>query len=679
MSRLSAFVVSVCLCAISSAAEPRPNVLFIVVDDLKPVLGCYGDPTAITPAMDRISSGGTVFLNAHCPWPNSGPARASVMMSLRPEAHGVMDVATSMRAKDPKLQTLPQHFKNNGYATAGTGKIYDPRCVDDRETHDEPSWSVPFRKFAYAKTKFKNASRFALMADVRDDELPDGQIAASGIELLRTLSRSDAPFFLAVGFMKPHPPLIAPQKYWELYQRDQFSLSPHRGPIEYASGFSVHGTSMMRGYEGVPADGEFSEPLQREIIHGYYACASYVDAQIGLLVDELETLGLADNTTIVLCGDNGFHLGDHGMWGVNSPLEQASRVPLIIRPASGTAIASTTEPVESIDLFPTLCELSGIQCPETISGRSLVPLVNGTADQVRDGAITVFKNRGSIAYSYRTDQYRYTEWVNKYNKIAARELYDYKIDPHETRNRSADPEYAELRLRLARQMRADASDCQRLRAVSAVSDVALGMRTPDVNTLAAAAEALKRLKEGNARFVSGQSIHPHETRNWRSQLEEGQHPFAVVLGCSDSRVPPELLFDQGFGDLFVIRVAGNVVDTDVTASIEYAVHYLETPLVLILGHTGCGAVKATVDHFDNPSEQPREVVALIKRIEPALKNVPEDAQGAERMSGAVRTNVIHAVQKLSSIADVRQSIGMGQVRIVGAVYNMHTGTVDVIE
>ncbi|WP_182869938.1 carbonic anhydrase [Rhodopirellula sp. JC639] len=473
--------------------------------------------------------------------------------------------------------------------------------------------------------------------------------------------------------------MVAPKKYWELYRRDQFSLASHRGVIDYASGFSVHEAGLLRGFEGVPQQGPLSEALQREIIHGYYASVSYVDAQIGLLLAELETLGLADKTTVVLLGDNGFHLGDHGMWGVNSPLEHATRVPLILRPAAGKATASTSSPVESIDLFPTLCELCGIEIPETISGRSLVPLIKGTADQIRDGALTVFKNRGSIGYSYRTDQYRYTEWVNQYNRIAARELYDYQADPHETQNRSADPMYAELRLRLAKQMRVDGTDCQRLRAVSAVSDVALGMRSPGVETLPAAAAALKRLKEGNTRFVSGKSIHPHETRNWRAQLEQGQHPFAVVLGCSDSRVPPELLFDQGFGDLFVIRVAGNVVDTDVTASIEYAVHYLQTPLVLILGHTGCGAVKATVDHFDNPSEQPKEVVALIKRIEPALKSLPEDTEHAERVSGCVRTNVIHAVQKLSSIADVRQSIGAGQVRIVGAVYDMHNGTVDVID
>ncbi|QEG01951.1 Carbonic anhydrase [Stieleria maiorica] len=426
---------------------------------------------------------------------------------------------------------------------------------------------------------------------------------------------------LAVGFTKPHPRFVAPRKYWDLYHRDQFALASHRGEIDYASGFSVHPGGMLRNFEGVPRQGAIPEALQREMIHGYYACASYVDAQIGLLLAELESLGLADNTTVVLLGDNGFHLGDHGMWGVNSPLEHATRVPLIIRPASRQAIASTPSPVESIDLFPTLCDLCGIEIPGNISGRSLTPLIKGTAD----------------------------------------------------------PMCAELRLRLAKQMRVDATDCQRLRAVSAVSDVALGMRTPDITTLPAAADALRRLKEGNARFVSGKSIHPHETRNWRAQLEQGQHPFAVVLGCSDSRVPPELLFDQGFGDLFVIRVAGNVVDTDVTASIEYAVHYLQTPLVLILGHTGCGAVKATVDHYDNPSEQPKEVVALIKRIEPALKSLPEDTEHAERVSGCVRTNVIHAVQKLSSIADVRQSIGAGQVRIVGAVYDMHNGTVDVIE
>ena len=464
------------LCLVCSVGRSeKPNVLFIAVDDLKPILGCYGDADAITPNIDRLASRGTVFLNAHCQWPVCGPTRASLMTSLRPEAVGVMDLKTSMRAKNPDVLTLPQHFKNNGYATAGAGKIYDPRCVDDKKTLDEPSWSVPFAKIPLQKIKFKSEKRFALGPDVRDDELTDGQIALSGLKFMRKFSKSDQPFFLAVGFKKPHLPFIAPKKYWDMYQREQFALASHRDGIENASGYSIHDSPEFRGYGGIPEHGEITDDLQREAIHGYYACVSYIDAQLGLLLDELSTLGLAENTMIVLWGDHGFHLGDHGMFGKHSTLEQATRVPLIICPPQGnktsghSAIGKTTTPVEFTDIFPTLCEFAGIEKPSVIAGRSLKPVIDGATDKIRDGALTVFKSKGSIGYSFRSQRYRYTEWVNKFGKIAATELYDYETDPMETKNFSQDNQYAEIVQKMARQMRESAHGCDRLLATKSNS------------------------------------------------------------------------------------------------------------------------------------------------------------------------------------------------------------------
>jgi len=460
--RIFAFVCFVNIAAFAVAADSAPNVLFIAVDDLKPALGCYGDDVAISPNIDRLAKSGTVFLNAQCQWPVCGPTRASLMTSLRPEATGVMDLKTSMRAKNPAVLTLPQHFKNNGYNTAGAGKIYDPRCVDDRKTLDAPSWSTPFAKMPYHKTKFNDEKRFALGPDLSDDELSDGQIALSGIELMRTLSKSDRPFFLAVGFKKPHLPFIAPKKYWDLYDRDEFAIAKHVGGIENASGYSLHDSNEIRGYEGMPKKGAISPELQREAMHGYYACVSYVDAQVGLLLAELKTLGLDENTTIILWGDHGFHLGDHGMWGKHSTLEQAARVPLITRPAVGKSISETMSPVEFTDIFPTLCEASGLEYPSELSGRSLLPVIRGDEAKVRNGAITVFKSKGAIGYSYRTERYRYTEWINKFNKTVAAELYDYRDDPLETINQIDKPAYAELRAKLAKQLRADGADCERL-------------------------------------------------------------------------------------------------------------------------------------------------------------------------------------------------------------------------
>lgn len=464
MLRLTFATVLFLVCSVGRS--DKPNVLFIAVDDLKPVLGCYGDQLAITPNIDRLASRGTVFLNAHCQWPVCGPSRASLMTSLRPEASGVMNLKTSMRAKNPDIVTLPQHFRNHGYNTAGTGKIYDPRCVDDRKTADAPSWSVPF-VMPKSPKKADEEKRFALAPDVTDSELTDGTIAAGGLKLMRQLSQSNKPFFLAVGFKKPHLPFIAPKKYWDLYQRDQFSLASHRGGIQNASGYSLHDSNEFRGYGGVPPNGPISDSLQQEAIHGYYACTSYVDALVGSLVRELESLGLDDNTTIVLWGDHGFHLGDHGMFGKHSTLEQATRVPLIVCPASsGTTIGKTTTPVEFTDIFPTLCELAGIETPTTIAGRSLKPVIDGTSDQVRDGALTVFKSKGSIGYSFRSERYRYTEWVNKFDKVVATELYDYQVDPLETKNYAKVKRYDAVVQQHASQLRASADGCDRMLATN---------------------------------------------------------------------------------------------------------------------------------------------------------------------------------------------------------------------
>jgi iduronate 2-sulfatase len=447
-----------------SAESPRqrPNVLFLAVDDLKPMLGCYGDQTVLTPHINSLAKDGTVFLNSHCNWPVCGPSRASLMTSLRPEAVGVMDLKTDMRAKNPDVLTLPQHFLNHGYTTAGAGKIYDPRCVDSKDKLDAPSWTIPFAKLPYSKIKHHQTKELLLAPDVRDDELTDGQIALSGIRLMRQLGKAKEPFFLAIGFKKPHLPFIAPRRYWDLYQRDQFKLARHRQGIANDSGYVLHDSPEFRGYEGAPKTGPISEALQRESLHAYHACVSYIDAQVGLLLRELKTLGLEQNTAIVLWGDHGFHLGDHSMWGKHSALEHATRSPLIIRPPNGTAIAKTTSPVEFVDIYPTLCELTGLPVPDGLNGRSLVPLLRGTVAKVRAGALTVFKKKGTTGYSHRGERYRYTEWVNKFGKTVAQDLFDYQTDPDETKNLAGSPEHRSLVVELARQLRAEGQGCDRL-------------------------------------------------------------------------------------------------------------------------------------------------------------------------------------------------------------------------
>ena len=461
---LSATVAALAACAgpPPAAAAERPNVLFIAVDDLKPTLGCYGDAVANTPNVDRLAAGGATFFNAHCQWPVCGPTRASLMTSLRPEAVGVTDLKTSMRAKNPDVLTLPQHFKNLGYATAGTGKIYDPRCVDDKRAADAPSWSVPFKGLKYSALQFDDVKEYALAPTVDDGALVDGQIAENGLKLLNKLKRGGEPFFLAVGFKKPHLPFVAPKKYWDLYSPADFPPPAHPGGIEHDSGYTLHDGPEFRGYDGVPESGPIPEAVRVNATHGYYACTSYIDAQVGRLLDGLEEAGLAGNTIVVLWGDHGFHLGDHGMWGKHSTLEQATRVPMIVRPVGGAAVRATSTPVELDDLFPTLCDLAGLPIPPGLHGRSLKPVLNGSADRVRDGAVTVFKSRGAIGYSFRTDRRRLTEWVRKSGQVSAVELYDYETDPLETTNLADDPAAAAVRERLAARLRADGAGLERL-------------------------------------------------------------------------------------------------------------------------------------------------------------------------------------------------------------------------
>lgn len=455
------FAVSIASASTCVAAE-RPNVLFIAIDDLKPTLGCYGDSIAITPAIDQLASQGTVFANSHCQWPVCGPSRASLMSSLRPESNGVMNLSTDIRQKNRDLVTLPQYFKQHGYTTAGVGKIYDPRCVDNKQDQDAPSWSVPYTRLPYAKIEFGKVDDAYLAPDVDGAVLTDGHIARLGIELLRDLHGKKQPFFLAIGFKKPHLPFVAPIKYWDMYDPSQFRLAKHQGGIQNDAEYSLHDSSEIRGYRGIADKGPLPEQTQRKAIHGYYACTSYVDSLVGDLLAELKSLGLDDNTIVVLWGDHGFHLGDHGMWGKHSTLENATRSPLIIRPVGGSKVSLTNAPVEFTDIYPTLCELAQLPSPSHIEGRSIGPILSGQSAHVRQGALTVFKSRGSIGYSYRTERYRYTEWVNKHGKSVAFELYDYQTDPLETSNLAGDAKYATIRADLAAALRRESQGCERL-------------------------------------------------------------------------------------------------------------------------------------------------------------------------------------------------------------------------
>ena len=438
-----------------TAEEQKPlNVLFIPVDDLTPRLGCYGDIEVKTPNIDKLASKGTVFLNNHTQWAVCGPSRASLMSGLYPETTGVMDLKTKWRESNPNIIALPEHFKNNGYITAGAGKIYDPRCVDSKKLCDEPSWSLPFAQIPYNKI-IKDGKHFAEAHDCADDKLADGQITESGLAFMKELASQEKPFFLAVGFKKPHLPFVSPKKYWDLYDRDSIKLHSFQKQASNASAYGWHAGPELRSYKGIPKEGDLSPELQREIIHGYMASVSYIDALIGKLINELDSLGLRDNTAIVLWSDHGFHLGDHAMWGKHSNLEQSTRSPLIISLPEHKGPQSTNSPTGLIDIFPTLCDAANIEIPAQLQGKSLMPILRGDKSHVNKGSISFFKSQGAHGYAYRSERYRYIEWIRK-GEIVGRELYDYEKDPYEKINQASNPEYKSILQDLASSLRADA-------------------------------------------------------------------------------------------------------------------------------------------------------------------------------------------------------------------------------
>ncbi|WP_067146425.1 sulfatase-like hydrolase/transferase [Pseudotamlana agarivorans] len=424
----------------------KPNVLLICVDDLRNNLGVYGDIQAITPNIDALAEHGVTFRNHQVQYAVCGPSRAALTTSLMPEETGVIGFKP-IRQKLPNVTFLPQYFKNNGYTTAAAGKIHDPRTVGNGKNgdgDDPASWSIPY----LAPRGGHNPKGVAIdFQDLPDEDYVDGIIRVKGNELLEEVAKKDQPFFMAIGFKKPHEPFIAPKKYWDLYANTKFEVAANqKAPIgrDDLKTYVPHGEDVKQNID--PETGRINEAFQLELKRGYYACTSYVDAQIGLVVEKLKALGVANNTIIVIWGDHGLFLGEHGRWNKHSNLEVASSSPLIIiDPRNPKAKGETFSAVSTTDIYPTLCELAGLPIPEQpknassttgrpLKGRSLVPILNDTNAEVKIGAVTVYKGQRGLGYGYRVNgKYRYIEWVKK-GKENFYELYDYERDPNETRN-----------------------------------------------------------------------------------------------------------------------------------------------------------------------------------------------------------------------------------------------------
>lgn len=440
--------------AAHASEAARPNVLLICVDDLKPNLGTYGDPVAKTPHIDALARRGVVFERAYCNQAVCSPSRNALLTSLRPQTLGIYDLPTNFRKGKADAVTLPELFLKAGYRTEGMGKIFHPGHGNHE---DAQSWSVPYFRpkaetYALAESKAAGGqgnagdeagSRGAAFenADVPDNFYADGKVADEAIRRLQAARANAAqPFFLAVGFIRPHLPFCAPAKYWNMYDRAAFRPEPVRqlpaGSPEYAGTNSGE----LRRYKNVPGEGAVGDELARDLVHGYYAATSYTDAQIGRVMATLESTGLARNTIVVLWGDHGWHLGDHGLWCKHTNYEQAARVPLVVA-APGVAAGRSAALIETVDVYPTIAELAGLAVPPGLDGVSQAVGLKHAGTRVRDSVIHVYPRAGGIlGRAIRTDRYRMVEWkrFGAAERTAEYELFDYESDPAEKRNLAAE-------------------------------------------------------------------------------------------------------------------------------------------------------------------------------------------------------------------------------------------------
>lgn len=502
------FILVLAISTIGMAQEDstQKNILFIAVDDLKPLLNVYGATEMHTPNFDRLAEMGVIFENAEVQQAVCGPSRASIMTGMYPDHTKVWDLHTNFRESAPELMSMPEYLITQGYETTGTGKIYHQGSTS--EGHDAKSWSIPhtspknydpkygepaFGAYQHPETKekykalkkealdkgikrvdkqrsyaFKTLRPSTESADVSDEAYNAGLYTIQTLKNLDALQKIGKPFFLAVGYQKPHLPFVAPKKYWDLYERENIKLAEFQELSKGTPAIAYHSFGELRAYSDIDNNlkigDKIPEAKQRELIHGYMACISYIDAQLGKLLDTFEDRNLLDDTIIVLWGDHGYHLGDHTEWNKHSNFEQATRIPLMFAGPGISKNKKVKNPVELVDVFPTLFDLAGVKMP-TLDGKSLVPLLDNNTETTIgvDFAISQYRrHKEKMGYSLRTKRYRYTEWYDEgyrsykpYEEgvVIARELYDYEVDPLETKNLINDTEYGSVVIELKKKLK----------------------------------------------------------------------------------------------------------------------------------------------------------------------------------------------------------------------------------
>ncbi|MCX6932026.1 MAG: sulfatase [Verrucomicrobia bacterium] len=497
--RLMLCLAAVGLARAADSSPVRPNILFIAVDDLRPEFGAYGASYVKSPHLDRIAKAGITFYRAYCQQAVCSPTRSSLMTGTRPDTTKVWDLETHFRAALPNVVTLGQHFKNHGYFVQGMGKIYHGSL------DDAPTWSVPWqssRGQAYGlpenlalnnrqsaapavaggsgkksgKKKQEPTPRNSRGpafegADVPDDTFTDGQNAKLAVATLGVMAKQQQPFFLALGFSKPHLPFVAPKKYWDLYDPAKIQLAPNKFRPKDAPDYAIQPGGELRNYHGIP-EGSIPDDLARQLKHGYCAAISYMDAQLGLVLDELDRLDLAKNTIVVLWGDHGWKLGEHDAWCKHSNAENDTNGALLLSvPGMKHAGAKATGLVEFVDIYPTLAELAGLPLPAHLEGLSFKPVLDHPTRPWKPAAFSQYPRPGNSAtggiplmgYSMRTERYRFTVWLHRDDpgKVADIELYDHQTDPQENLNVAKSSAHRELLDQLMAQWRGGWQGAQR--------------------------------------------------------------------------------------------------------------------------------------------------------------------------------------------------------------------------
>ena len=461
---------------IAQAAQ-RPNVLLIVVDDLKPALGCYGDKSAKTPNIDALAGRGMRFDLAYCNQAVCAPSRFTLMLGAHSTSTGLYGLGSHLRLAWPDAVTLPQHFARHGYRTESLGKVFhighgnqgDPESFSVPHFHDkvieylDPD-STDGGRLTREEALFTNQKLGQIRSLPRgaayespvasDADYADGRVAAETVKRLKAakqrLAKRGTPFFITAGFVRPHLPFSVPKKYWDMHDPAKLPMPVNKAFPKGAPKVALKRGGEITAFKPVPADGVIGDGLTRKLIHGYYASTSYVDAQIGKVTRALGELGLADNTIVILWGDHGWHLGDLGIWTKHTNYEQANRIPLIVvAPGVAKSGSATGQLAETVDIFPTLAGLAGLPAPsgpQPIDGVSLVPVLRNPKARVRDHAFHAYPRGRKLGRAIRTQRYRLVEWRNHSDPDAGvdYELYDYKTDPWETQNHhAAKPKAAE--------------------------------------------------------------------------------------------------------------------------------------------------------------------------------------------------------------------------------------------